>query len=105
MDAVGEDDNDRNCKDADGIYEAERIGVKRRLRDLQEFCRVKLRKVPSTLAKAVELREKHVKQFVDSGLQIANDVVAMTLPAIETEVVRLSAILNTSRKEAVSVKA
>lgn len=40
------------------LDEVESVGVKRQFRHLQEFCRVKSRKVLVTVAEAVKLAEK-----------------------------------------------
>lgn len=65
IDAVPKDDDDRNYEGAVGLDEMDRFGVKRRIRDLQKSCRVKLPKVPGTVADAVELADELAKQVVN----------------------------------------
>lgn len=82
----------------------ERAGVKRRLRNFLEICRVKRREVPNAIAKAVKLAEELIKQGIESKAEVANDVAPVKQFAVEFEVVLLSANLKKTHKEAASFK-
>lgn len=88
MDAVPEDVDDLDLEVAVGLDKVERVGVKRRFKDLQVSCCTKRRKVPNTVAEVVELADELVKQVGESGAQVANDVAPVTLPVAKTEVCR-----------------
>lgn len=52
----------RDFEGAVGLEEVERVGIKRRFRDLQVSCRIIHRKVPDTVKEAEELAEEPVKE-------------------------------------------
>lgn len=55
-----EDHDDRNLEGAVGLDKVERVGAKGRLRDFQNSCRAKRRKVPGTFDETFELLTKLV---------------------------------------------
>lgn len=105
MGAVTEEDDYWDFEGAAGLEEVERVSVKRWFWNLWKFYRSKRRKVPVTVAKAEESADVLMKQVGGSGALTENDVVAVTLSAVEAEVVSLSAILMKYCEEALSTKA
>lgn len=101
---VPDDKDNWNFEGAFGLDEVVRVGVKIKFLDLQESCRVKRRKVPGTVAEAVELANKLVNQVGEFGAQVANDTAPVALASVETKVVPLSDKLKKAREEAVSTK-
>lgn len=58
-----DDDDDWELDDTVGDKAFPRVGMKRNLRDLQDESPVKKCKVPTTVAKAVELAQQSVRTF------------------------------------------
>lgn len=85
VDDMPDDDDDWNFESAVGLEEVERAGVKRIFRDFQESCRFKLRKVPGTVAEAVELAKELVKQVGEPGVQVANNGASVAIPSGENQ--------------------
>lgn len=66
---------------------------------------MKRRRVPSTVAEAVEMADKFVKQGVESEVQWANDTTPVVQAAVESEVAPLSANLEKAFEEVANAKA
>lgn len=75
IECVLDDDDGRDFEGADGLNEVERVCVKEHIRYLHEFCCIKRRKVPSTVAEAVEVADEFLKHGSESEGQVANDTV------------------------------
>lgn len=75
-----------------------------RFRDLQDSCRVKRRKVPDTVAEAMELADEYFKQVGESGTQEAKDAPLVMSFWMEVELLLLWATLQKAREEADSAK-
>lgn len=104
MEVVPNIDNGWDFEGAVGVDEVERPRLKRHFRDLLESCRLKRRKEQSTVAEAVELDDKFVKQGGESGAQMANDATPVMQSTVESEAISLSASLENAGEEAASAK-
>lgn len=102
MNAIPDDADDLNFEGVIGLCEMKRVSVKRRARDLQEFCCMKRQKMAGTLAEVVELVDEFVNHGGESEAQVADDTASVMQSAVESEVVSFSTNLEKAREKEAS---
>lgn len=105
VDDTAADSDDWDIKYAVRPDEVKRVDIKQRFRYFQKSCRAKRRRMPDTVAEAVELGNELVKQVCNRSAQAANNATPVALSSEGFEVVSLSASSEKARGEAVSAKA
>lgn len=95
---VVDDDDDWDFEGAVGLDEVELVGVKWCFCGLHEFCCTKRRKVPRTFAEAVKPSDETGKPGDESEAQATNGTTPLVQSAVKSEIVSLSASLETAAK-------
>lgn len=89
VDDTSSEDDDWSFESAVGLFDVERLGIKRQFQDLQESCRINCRDVADAVPLAVEVTDELVKQVGEQGTQGATNAGPAALLSEGTEVVPL----------------